>query len=127
MDDVEYQGPGHVQEGSEVSVRCILPLHRFASWRRGGAGTTPITPDPWNRFRLDHGRREPLSDHGVSTLTILEAQANHSGDYFCSSFSPLFHSITVLPRGTLGRHVARLRGPESPRKEKPGLHGSDVR
>ncbi|CAN8011313.1 unnamed protein product, partial [Ixodes pacificus] len=97
-EDVQYQGPSIVREGSPLTLHCRLPLHRFASWRRGGPGSTPIVPDPWNRYRLNRGPREP--DRTSSTLTVLEAQLNHSGDYFCSSFSPIFHSVTVLPRGT---------------------------
>ncbi|CAN8029016.1 unnamed protein product [Ixodes persulcatus] len=97
-DDVQYQGPSIVREGSPLTLHCRLPLHRFASWRRGGPGSTPIVPDPWNRYRLNQGPREP--DRTSSTLTVLEAQLNHSGDYFCSSFSPIFHSVTVLPRGS---------------------------
>ncbi|KAG0433417.1 hypothetical protein HPB47_019951 [Ixodes persulcatus] len=106
-DDVQYQGPSIVREGSPLTLHCRLPLHRFASWRRGGPGSTPIVPDPWNRYRLNQGPREP--DRTSSTLTVLEAQLNHSGDYFCSSFSPIFHSVTVLPRGTCSA-PQRMRG-----------------
>lgn len=97
---VEYRGPSMVSEGDELRVECLLPSHRFASWRRERAGAAPLVPDPWNRFRVDHGPRDPRSGRVSSTLSVLGAQFNHTDDYYCTGFSTRHHSLMVLPRGT---------------------------
>ncbi|KAH7966813.1 hypothetical protein HPB49_019664 [Dermacentor silvarum] len=106
--EVEYRGPTTVSEGSELRLECLLPAHRFASWRKDRAGAPPLVPDPWNRFHIEHGPRDPRTGRVSSILTVLGAQGNHTGFYYCTSFSPLYHSVMVLPRGYVHDSTGRV-------------------
>ncbi|KAK8757866.1 hypothetical protein V5799_004500 [Amblyomma americanum] len=97
--EVQYLGPTTVSEDSELRVKCLLPSHRFASWRKDSAEAQPLVPDHWNRFRIEHGARDSRSGRISSTLSVLGAQGNHTGFYYCTSFSQLYHAVMVLPRG----------------------------
>lgn len=88
---VSYEGENMVVEGKPFHIICRLSVFHFVKWLHDGV---TLYPDENTKIELEEDKTKP--NFIISKLSIAHAHESHSGEYRCSPFVDLSHSIIVL-------------------------------
>ncbi len=82
---VLYDGPSHSDEGDSFNITCIAPVFESIKWSLNG--NEAISNDPNVEIRTHDTDPGYGGNHIVSTLRVVSARGNYTGDYKCVSVS----------------------------------------
>lgn len=88
---VSYEGENIVVEGKPFEIICRLSVFHFVKWLRD---QVTLYPDENTKIELEEDKTKP--NYIMSKLRVAHARDYHSGEYRCSPFVDLSHSIIVL-------------------------------